>query len=1735
MKKKVIKRILAFLLILLMVFPTRISSVKGADININGLPARGWGITRPADDSYQGAVEFVGRISDTKNNVSSYENDYVLQIYTYDEDNGKWVKKDGTKQVFKAKDVNWTGNNWASCIENGFEFSFTLEPGETCIVYPAQSGTGASSNPTVITNSRFDYRCIVGPKSTEQYYVTKVDDKEYTNSEWDFFPCIYLEYYGALYSKPSIKKVEIAPQQQIEWGQQTNGLPNAGLQIQYEIGEDVDFSDFANIQLDTLVWEKKKNYSQDGTYYNGESTLGSLAENGYKANTASIIYRVDLYEKNSDDSYSYNRTLTDHIYILQTDDASKLFDSIEEQLRDAEVKEILNNGGVISIIPLSKSGYTYAELTGTDNLSLAEEAPVFGFDYYVDYMGKSNDYTVQVDNQHGSVGSQTNLDGQGEPLQMVKIKVDKTEGEAVEQGLVIDGSSLEEGTTQHLYVHLIPESGHVYDGKQTLRFLARVYKKNSDGTYTAKVINADSHYKNWDYVQVNPESTGQKGSSTNFNWQDNRYIECELSSDEVVIIYPIAWDDTKSNWQWYPYSVYDYDDSYRYAKAFNEIDIQDTSEWSFGYKIGVDDTYNNLLIGATCENGNVQVENGILSSTENVETNEQQIVKLQMDDTEPIKVQNSEPDGGLDISFEGLENIADLSYDEFYRTMCIYIKAVADGRNGAGLGSGTDLIYMRETYYDKDGNALSVKISSSYDFTKLQEFNIADMTETEFNVLKDGGKLVILPVTTDGSNAKFYSFYYGFSIKSDTDPFKIESIIDNGSQLTSLNGIYNGGQMLSHDGIRKADVIIKLAANENAEDKIPLNIRTEGDSKGLPDYGMIFTIDKAANSTVYDGALWFDFEISAPREKSNGENPLENSNVKLQLLRYEWDSDEGEYKMKEICGGRNSNGVTMRTFTAEYPESQTYTFQVNFFNFDKSVFVLLPVNESVSQYEINDINMVDEFEFKCRLTGVRVGNYDITGIQENEEKIDPLSDTVQWSEVITGIGPYQDRFSEYTFSSDSEDSKLLNLKINITGKSVKANQKVPTLISDKEDLTVDNMDNIVVIRNNAKNYTADVNNADSMPDIKVTISVSQKGCNASPNWLNVEQQLPFKAFLYNYDDGTYVRVNEYYSFDNTENPISGPTGSIWGVKYGQSNYFHTHLADNQAIVIVPCSNYYSFEYEVSIKNSDKFTIESYTFEGGQFSRKAENRYKSGTIANYGTSFQEVVLTTAVVDSSSDEEKVFAPLKDYLSEGQKMQQLAVTLFDYDFEGLTATDYSGQTSQYKFLYDPLNFYDYNWNHIGDNKTLVYSEIVQEQLGEDNTPVFNYTVPFNLFNEEEVTDVTNGGTKNVSSSMFEFVYEEATGTYSYNSHLNHAQLEEDGVIHQYNRGLGLKGWGSQAAGFFPYNRWEDEGGNWGSAKDGNANTYLLSEEQLEYHFGMTMDEEFMVPIGGQYKGNDMVFTISGDDDIWVFIDGTLVLDIGGIHEAVEGEINFTNGTYTVNGKTSQLSDLIENYDSFGGLTGEWATGTKHSFKFVYLERGGTLSNLDISFNIPLVLGVDVTKVVESNKQEDYDKSYSFNVELFADEDGAESYTGQVLILDEDTNTFQDVQATDGVFNIELKDKETQKFYVQPEAVCYRVTEYAYDGFNTSWTVDDNKIAKGITSGLCSTADSLVCINEREEEEEEMEDPQNPQNPQNPEETPDTGDNAPIVPLMFMAMISAFVICVTLKKNCKSNYQHR
>lgn len=139
---------------------------------------------------------------------------------------------------------------------------------------------------------------------------------------------------------------------------------------------------------------------------------------------------------------------------------------------------------------------------------------------------------------------------------------------------------------------------------------------------------------------------------------------------------------------------------------------------------------------------------------------------------------------------------------------------------------------------------------------------------------------------------------------------------------------------------------------------------------------------------------------------------------------------------------------------------------------------------------------------------------------------------------------------------------------------------------------------------------------------------------------------------------------------------------------------------------------------------------------------------------------------------------------------------------------------------------------------------------------------------------------------------------------------------------------------------------------SKYNSGNYNSTNNVQTDYAYGMRTDIKFYLPndpgTGGNKDlyGNDMQFQFSGDDDLWVLIDGQLVLDIGGIHGAEEGVIDFSTGIVTVQG--DQQTSLMD----FGIGAGD------HTLSVLYLERGSSLSNCSIYFNMAPRYGLELQK---------------------------------------------------------------------------------------------------------------------------------------------------------------------------------
>lgn len=178
-----------------------------------------------------------------------------------------------------------------------------------------------------------------------------------------------------------------------------------------------------------------------------------------------------------------------------------------------------------------------------------------------------------------------------------------------------------------------------------------------------------------------------------------------------------------------------------------------------------------------------------------------------------------------------------------------------------------------------------------------------------------------------------------------------------------------------------------------------------------------------------------------------------------------------------------------------------------------------------------------------------------------------------------------------------------------------------------------------------------------------------------------------------------------------------------------------------------------------------------------------------------------------------------------------------------------------------------------------------------------------------------------------------------------------------------------------FFPFNSAEDFR-NPGNVSSERSKVDELFGTRFEIDFRLTENAEIYNESKG--KSEAIKFEFQGDDDTWIYVDGILALDLGGIHDAVRGEINFKDGTYTI---WRAIKEDGNGYDGPGTLVAEEAPldpalkeklkdrNSQHTLTIFYMERGLYESNLKVSFNFPRQNKFSVEKEVDvtSNRVQD------------------------------------------------------------------------------------------------------------------------------------------------------------------------
>lgn len=395
--------------------------------------------------------------------------------------------------------------------------------------------------------------------------------------------------------------------------------------------------------------------------------------------------------------------------------------------------------------------------------------------------------------------------------------------------------------------------------------------------------------------------------------------------------------------------------------------------------------------------------------------------------------------------------------------------------------------------------------------------------------------------------------------------------------------------------------------------------------------------------------------------------------------------------------------------------------------------------------------------------------------------------------------------------------------------------------------------------------------------------------------------------------------------------------------------------------------------------------------------------------------EQVILNGAVQSNTDFNLTSDSTIDVYYYPTSKPIETEVAFYDYTLKaGQVGNNYYSinQTSNYKnneknklsagTAGNSQNYplYCYNWkgnlyDHRNEGKNIVKGLV--KGLDTDGNVEFNYDEP-GFFVNSDLTAKDYFDGYNMSTRYLRKYYND----YKLNFNRNGDTYTLKSVKHGQNTT-------KAGSNFFPLddNRLSYE------------NTYYTNTHN--YYFGMRYDIEFTI---GDYVG-PLNYSFTGDDDLWVILDGKkVVVDLGGIHAAVKGTTNL-------------WKELGLNPTSLS----EEQKSQKHTLTILYMERGGNESNCNMEFTLPSA------RVITVNEQ----KKTSFEFEK-VNTTGAALPDAHFTLTNNATNTQQ--VATSGADGKVLFENLAKGEYTLKETV----PPSGYVASPNNWTV---KVTENTTTG--------------------------------------------------------------------------
>ena len=434
-------------------------------------------------------------------------------------------------------------------------------------------------------------------------------------------------------------------------------------------------------------------------------------------------------------------------------------------------------------------------------------------------------------------------------------------------------------------------------------------------------------------------------------------------------------------------------------------------------------------------------------------------------------------------------------------------------------------------------------------------------------------------------------------------------------------------------------------------------------------------------------------------------------------------------------------------------------------------------------------------------------------------------------------------------------------------------------------------------------------------------------------------------------------------------------------------------------------DYYT-DYELNGNNRDNYNSTYYTpGEGGgfasqrswvtfrQFDRALSDYYSNckaqypiytghfqPTYSNWGITFETISAALNLWGFNKDFENKNRFMA--INNSTINEDGSGTRYDYAYQGLV----KDKTSTGDATGEPL---------LKDTTTTVEPHFNKEFLSGTNTKnaklgdVYdNVAFPFTkrqIFDEDQGVDYWYFDSQDTTLYLKQ---DSTTEQYFLKSSTENRERSRNLDSNSAQKSINKNGQSVSSYGYFPFNE---------TATAGRASTY-------NYGFGTKLQMDFTLTDDGMVETNktgedgkkektSIKFFFSGDDDVWVFIDGQLALDVGGAHGEVSGLLEFGE-TDTEDGKKNSVTAYVSKVKT-GGTSGSdkddkngnspvktvtynkevikfYAQGTtlpldkgqKHTLTMYYMERGMWESNMAVAFNFPDNNELQVQKEVELSK---------------------------------------------------------------------------------------------------------------------------------------------------------------------------